>query len=851
MADRQSLLSIPKDIERTPSLVACEQHVGNYAVHHTLSRGSFGKVKLGRHLLSNEPVAIKIVDKSKVNMRSIKYEAQVWKGLHHNHIARLLEVRETTKWLFMVMECAPRGELFDLIVTRGYIQEPEAKRYFVQVVSALAYCHSKGIVHRDLKPENLLLDEHRNIKLIDFGFAAKVERGTKLDLYCGSSAYASPEIVLERPYDGYLSDLWSLGVVLYAMVVGALPFDGDTEDERIDAVVSGKYVLHEELSAPLRDLLQRLLTRKPSHRLDLEGILTHPWLAPKPGAKIVRLGAPIIPPGVLAGYGESTWGRPITAAERMYVCMMGTLDGSVENSILCDEVKDELMNKSMSLHEIEDGMKDDGSHVCASVFLLTAVRLRKMREEILQTLFRLFPSGRYSYEDALALGNRLFGKEAAASAAAARRVSPPGTPSMSSSLRTTHTLAAEESDDVLETLDEFDDPEQPEFEIKVKKVHLQPPLLAKSMLDMMTPAPVGGQITPPTKRSKPGPARKRPSVIPGRVHGPGPVGGRTPPPPKLTQSGTAANFPAAIVAPPVQPRTKATAVAAQSCAATIGLVVSEDEPTIPPRIGRRVVSPPPARAFPPAGVPKPPPSGARPRAMNLSIVTGSEANQGWSSYDPVDIEDVCSEFVDVYVSDTESESAEPCSERRQRRSKARKVQLVQPPQRRYPPLSVESALTVDLEATRNKRAGLSLMDVSQLDDTESSTETNGVLRPTYSRDRFIPPADPMQIRVVEDTSGFGAATTTRKSGKETRMALFQATATSIVEVRRLGPWVCEGRIKPALADSDEKKEYRVRIEVCYVRGLRMHAVSLHRDVGTVWVHKEAMQNLQEKLARFL
>lgn len=165
------------------------------------------------------------------------------KMLNHPNIVKLIQVIETEKTTYLIMEYASKGELFDYLVLNGRMKEKEAREKFRQIVSAVQYCHQKGIVHRDLKAENLLLDADLNIKIADFGFSNEFTTGSKLDTYCGSPPYAAPELFRGLKYDGPEVDVWSLGVLLYTMVSGTLPFDGATLRELRERVLRGKYRL--------------------------------------------------------------------------------------------------------------------------------------------------------------------------------------------------------------------------------------------------------------------------------------------------------------------------------------------------------------------------------------------------------------------------------------------------------------------------------------------------------------------------------------------------------------------------------------------------------------------------------
>ncbi|KAM8736513.1 MAP/microtubule affinity-regulating kinase 3a isoform 17-T17 [Acanthopagrus schlegelii] len=218
-------------------------------------------------------VAIKIIDKTQLNPNSLQKlfrEVRIMKILNHPNIVKLFEVIETERTLYLVMEYASGGEVFDYLVAHGRMKEKEARAKFRQIVSAVQYCHQKHIVHRDLKAENLLLDADMNIKIADFGFSNEFTMGNKLDTFCGSPPYAAPELFQGKKYDGPEVDVWSLGVILYTLVSGSLPFDGQNLKELRERVLRGKYRIPFYMSTDCENLLKRFLVLNPSKRGTLE-----------------------------------------------------------------------------------------------------------------------------------------------------------------------------------------------------------------------------------------------------------------------------------------------------------------------------------------------------------------------------------------------------------------------------------------------------------------------------------------------------------------------------------------------------------------------------------------------------
>ncbi|XP_035278270.1 MAP/microtubule affinity-regulating kinase 3-like isoform X2 [Anguilla anguilla] len=266
------------------SIASCsdeQPHVGNYRLLKTIGKGNFAKVKLARHILTGREVAIKIIDKTQLNPTSLQKlfrEVRIMKILNHPNIVKLFEVIETEKTLYLVMEYASGGEVFDYLVAHGRMKEKEARAKFRQIVSAVQYCHQKHIVHRDLKAENLLLDADMNIKIADFGFSNEFTLGSKLDTFCGSPPYAAPELFQGKKYNGPEVDVWSLGVILYTLVSGSLPFDGQNLKELRERVLRGKYRIPFYMSTDCENLLKRFLVLNPTKRGTLEQIMKDRWI---------------------------------------------------------------------------------------------------------------------------------------------------------------------------------------------------------------------------------------------------------------------------------------------------------------------------------------------------------------------------------------------------------------------------------------------------------------------------------------------------------------------------------------------------------------------------------------------
>uniref|UniRef100_A0A673J3T6 non-specific serine/threonine protein kinase n=1 Tax=Sinocyclocheilus rhinocerous TaxID=307959 RepID=A0A673J3T6_9TELE len=260
-----------------PHSTADEQpHIGCYRLLKTIGKGNFAKVKLAKHVLTGKEVRIDIY------IFCLRFqlfrEVRIMKLLNHPNIVKLFEVIETDKTLYLVMEYASGGEVFDYLVAHGRMKEKEARAKFRQIVSAVQYCHQKCIVHRDLKAENLLLDADMNIKIADFGFSNEFTLGNKLDTFCGSPPYAAPELFQGKKYDGPEVDVWSLGVILYTLVSGSLPFDGQNLKELRERVLRGKYRIPFYMSTDCENLLKKFLILNPTKRGSLDQIMKDRWM---------------------------------------------------------------------------------------------------------------------------------------------------------------------------------------------------------------------------------------------------------------------------------------------------------------------------------------------------------------------------------------------------------------------------------------------------------------------------------------------------------------------------------------------------------------------------------------------
>ncbi|CAD8057591.1 unnamed protein product [Paramecium sonneborni] len=248
--------------------------IGQYIFGQTLGEGTFGKVKLATHLLTGEKVAIKILEKQKIadssDIERVTREIQILKQIRHPNLVQLYE-------LFLVMEYVNGGELFQYIVQNQRIKDVEAVRFYSQLISGIEYLHKLHIVHRDLKPENLILDGKGKIKIIDFGLSNFYKQDDLLKTACGSPCYAAPEMIAGKRYQGLQVDIWSSGVILFAMLAGYLPFEDSNTAQLYKKIISGDLKFPKYISNEAKDLIKNILNTEPQQRYTIFEIRKHSW----------------------------------------------------------------------------------------------------------------------------------------------------------------------------------------------------------------------------------------------------------------------------------------------------------------------------------------------------------------------------------------------------------------------------------------------------------------------------------------------------------------------------------------------------------------------------------------------
>lgn len=253
--------------------------VGEYKLGQTLGKGSFGVVKEARNVRTGELVAIKIIPADKADE---KLEAEIvnQQRLHHKHVVEILEVIRKDGDTYIVMELVAGGDLFDFIVKNVRIPEATVRRIFQEIISGVEHCHINKVAHRDLKPENIFLDSSQHVKLGDFGLSGEMQEGVMMTTSCGSPNYAAPELLSKNcQYEGPDVDIWSSGVILYALLCNQLPFDADTMGDLFKLIKRGHYRVPGTVSSEAKDLIAQMLTVDRTQRISIDGIKQHPWFA--------------------------------------------------------------------------------------------------------------------------------------------------------------------------------------------------------------------------------------------------------------------------------------------------------------------------------------------------------------------------------------------------------------------------------------------------------------------------------------------------------------------------------------------------------------------------------------------
>lgn len=269
---------------RRAASLKVRRRVGKYELGRTIGEGTFAKVRIAKNMESGDHVAIKILDKVKVQkhglVEHIRREICTMKLIQHPNVVRLHEVMGSKARIFIVLEYVTGGELHDIIADRGSLKEDESRKYFQQLINAVDYCHSRGVYHRDLKIENLLLDTAGNLKVSDFGLSAiseQVKADGLLHTTCGTPNYVAPEVIEDKGYDGALADLWSCGVILFVMLAGFLPFEDDNVASLYKKISAAQFNCPSWFSDGAKKLIARILDPNPSTRITIAQLLKDQW----------------------------------------------------------------------------------------------------------------------------------------------------------------------------------------------------------------------------------------------------------------------------------------------------------------------------------------------------------------------------------------------------------------------------------------------------------------------------------------------------------------------------------------------------------------------------------------------
>jgi len=273
-----------------------------YMVGKVVGVGSYGKVRAAWHRLTGSKVAIKTYDKSKLkdpaHWKRVHSEIKIMEQVSHPRIARMYEAVETPKRMHLIMECLDGGNLCSYVKAKRRLTEDDSRKIFFQILQSIEHLHMLGVTHRDIKLENVLFANSNDIKLIDFGFSTVCQPGKRLKVFCGTPSYMAPEIVRRTEYEGKPVDMWSLGILLYALLCGCFPFRAKSYPDLYRRIARGTFAIPEELSASVKDLLNQFLTVDVSQRITASAAMRHSWLqvqlATSPDINKLRLETPIL-----------------------------------------------------------------------------------------------------------------------------------------------------------------------------------------------------------------------------------------------------------------------------------------------------------------------------------------------------------------------------------------------------------------------------------------------------------------------------------------------------------------------------------------------------------------------------
>lgn len=273
------------------------RHIGNYTFVKQIGSGSFSCVALAVHLQTAQQFAVKIISKRQLIEKGLieRFQAELtlMSSLDHPNIVRFVEVLNDDNLIYIVTEFCPCGDLSTLLMARGGLGETTARPFIIQILLAVSFLHSKGIAHRDLKLENILLDNSFNVKVADFGFAREIEGDNLLSTQCGSPIFTAPEVISNRPYDGRSADMWSLGVIVFALVTGKIPWTETENQSRLFyEIQTARYHVPEEFGREFASFVGGLMHPQPLMRFTADQAMQHPWLLRRSCEQVVTSSFP-------------------------------------------------------------------------------------------------------------------------------------------------------------------------------------------------------------------------------------------------------------------------------------------------------------------------------------------------------------------------------------------------------------------------------------------------------------------------------------------------------------------------------------------------------------------------------
>ena len=342
--------------------------IKNYILKEDIGEGNFGKVKLGVSKTTNEEYAIKIINKDQIKIKmknKIFRENEVITKFNHINVIFVFEIIEDPENYYIIMEYCKKGELFDYIVDNERLTEDEAAIFFYQLINGVEYIHSKGIAHRDLKPENLLLTKDKTLKIIDFGLSHEFNGNNLLKTKCGSPSYASPEILRGKPYDGFKSDIWSCGIILYAMVCGYLPFDGDTNKILFKNIMKCQPEIPDFLNDITQDLIIRILTSEPEERITIDEIKKHRFYLR--GKKLCHIDYKMIEKNILKKRKNKSSFRLNPDDNNYYLAINDNIDEDKKNNE--EKLMNEIINMDKEIEENNRVIKTENTGINNKILL--------------------------------------------------------------------------------------------------------------------------------------------------------------------------------------------------------------------------------------------------------------------------------------------------------------------------------------------------------------------------------------------------------------------------------------------------------------------------------------------------